>query len=801
MGASTSSNKQIFNIYGNNNTLSSVPKISSSVTVPMELSNGVNPVYYENLDDLSILADLNTAQFLAAVEGIDFETMIPTIEEIESDDALNEQLRLFGITPSTFQGVFKGFSSINVNTITSFTKSLSNVLNVVNNSIGSETTLKGLATKLAPVAGKFLKGIWDKKVGSTNDDSVKISSANIPVSDTNTLNSQTDNLNPQIITLPRLITINTANNNILHDVTIGSKGPEIFTDNTGAPISKTDALLSNKMLVPFADTVNALTQTAACSTVAENMEVNSACILSAATGSSPNIMITPPNAALLEAFELVPKESKPLVKQTINLAGAMYGLSIDSSSKAGPSNTLQNLVDSVTIPGKQGMTLRNVNSSKRKYVNSFENYDTELLIASPSQINTSDMLPVNHIVNHPWLEVFTPYLSQRKDLNYTRLFVDSASFSSNLPSTAFSSDISSADPSFGPKVNALLLSDYNYKIDDIYNDYDISVNFSVSYFTNVPDITGNSVHKFLKPGIFAMAKDGPMVFIPFRPNDKSFSTFRGSINTRTLNKDVNIFSGTGFFTFGLAVLPTYQVQVLADKAKLVTLKINEASVHLVRSSSSIYINQWVYDREFTNQPILTFVNSIHPGVLESQSPLDVNVVWSTITSKYLPYLSIVASTLETKEYDIVVASVARLLSDALDEKHPLLTNGTYDFKKFSHVRKYIINAMYSLPSWLYYSIYNPFDLILPTHKMIMAWKLLSIARSIVPVAIYNSSSSGTILSAWKTIGALTGYSNPDPEDLNNLSMPITRSLESESDFTPLSLITRECFQSKRAWEM
>lgn len=451
------------------------------------------------------------------------------------------------------------------------------------------------------------------------------------------------------------------------------------------------------------------------------------------------------------------------------------------------------------------MTLRNVNVAKRKYFSNFENYDTELLIASPSKINTSDMTPVNLILNHPWLETLSPYSTDRVTINRPRYFTDTEAFSVGLTSQIYANEILCSDPSYSDKVSVHVVHDYNYGIDDIYKSYNVTLNLVVSFYHNLPKVGNLSPNSIIKPGIFSVIKDSnTVVFIPFRPIDDSYTSFRGSINTANLNTDANLWGSKGFFTFGVAVKPgqlnNFNLTSDATKTeKTYTLRISQGSSNLTRDSISMYVGNWIYDREFTDQPILNFVNTIHPGVLESQSPLDVNVVWQTITSKYIPYIPVIVSAFSSPEYDMIVASIARELKSAT---LPTPTFKKYDFSDFAHVRSFIVDGIRSLTSWLYYSPDNIFDHIKPEYRLRIAWRILSIARAVVPIAIYNSSSSGTILSAWEHISKLTGYDLHDKRDMPSIRSVIPVRTQSRRNAEPaLSKITMECNSDLRSWEV
>lgn len=439
----------------------------------------------------------------------------------------------------------------------------------------------------------------------------------------------------------------------------------------------------------------------------------------------------------------------------MSLAGAPYGLSISGNeSKSGSTNTLQDLINNTPIPGKQGMTLKNISMMKREYYRNFDNYDVEVLVSDPDKVNLTDSPNTTFISNQHWLEYFSPITTKRSSEQYTRYFVNNGAMSAKIPNRSLAPDVLNVDAGVSEKLSPILIHDYDYRIDDIYSEYAGTITMIFSCYTDSP-IT--NVRDTFWPGLFVVPRGmEDVVFLPAKPIDDGKTSFRLSFNTSNVEVNAKLFGSANpaAFTFGIASLTTKSTDI-RNAQSLFTIEISDASVNLSRTTSSPTLGNWIFNREKTKLPLLAFVNSIHPGILESRAAADVNVFWQRFASKYVPYVNAMVHVARKPEFDIFYASLQNDLRLFWDKGRDASLPKKYDVNDFDSIRNYAIDAILQMNTWLYYSADNVFDYIIEEHRLRVAWRLLTYIRSLITICVYNTTSAQTIMSAWENITRLT----------------------------------------------
>jgi hypothetical protein len=292
-------------------------------------------------------------------------------------------------------------------------------------------------------------------------------------------------------------------------------------------------------------------------------------------------------------------------------------------------------------------------------------------------------------------------------------------------------------------------------IDQVYSDYDITVNFVISMISQKSTDIG-------LPCIFFVPKGGVKpIALTAIPEFGTTSVFRATINTAMCTK-TTLFGAKGYFGFGVRSSKAFTGKV--------TLEV-KGSCTLIRNNITPNVNSWIYNREKTSEAILQHVCSISLITLSSSSCNDVTTLWSYLIKTVISSVLEVINVLETTPsflpaYEAIgQILVERLVTNELKEKMSDINN----------VKAWVRYALMRLPTWLNYEANNPFYYVKYDYRPQLAWRVLTMWYGARKVSIYTTSNKSIVKGAFPV---LETYASPNGQPI---STPIVKQLMTNTD--------------------
>jgi len=785
-------------ISGKGNTVTNTPTQTSSLSLPITLTEGINPSRVNfSQDELDCMYDYLNQSISGYLETgsnpMDFNMFLEQQYGSERGLALD------------LYNKFKGTISVNSNFMDILYKGLIRADSIVKNATG-----KGITQNVMIAANNCVQPISDAiwtSLTTTTDNRERLARTeptNVEANTTNVTGLGSNFFPDSAITYRGNIAddmVNTATRKLGAVLNLNTQRGDGHKD-----MCPTTSMLTSKMELNGAKTIDALQKALILNYKTEETMVKAESTMVGLTGSSPNLAPLPYKIECDNLWAKLTDSEKDSLIDIVKVCGRKFGYAMGSVGST--PDLVQGIHDSTVIPCLDNNTQVRAIADRKDLINTTfpkKNYIMEALIANPAEISISDLEDqpqylelgldsLKFITNrYARYRATTPPLRETKEYGYqhrTQFATEMDALSIETDLFKFG-DIDVSQPFDAHRFNVIdvrrpTLFNFlfttiptDFAIDPVFRDYDATVTVRGTL------ITSPSAGSKLKPCLLFRKKTDKLTtapvyyaIVPKMPTSNAVTDFEISFDTSEIDPPADTvleYSPTGPFwmndgadsggLFTVGVICEHNGSILKDGKAMytlddliinidpkvnpvaygITLTVTSGSVIYTRKSNSQTVGAWIRDGVDYPSSLISNAFSILPDEVLSDSPFDVRRFWAKeVVSRFTPFIS----------------SVITILGNNSDESNILIKRWAMyynEFKLDSSTELPILKPMVcltilariliELPHWMTYRGTSELRNIKIEKMPIFCYKTILLLRSKVGDTTYTGTNLSTLASA------------------------------------------------------